>query len=86
MTLVLKNIPLEIDDALRKRAEELHQSVDQTAVDAMKAGLGLGKLSAPSTGSGNLATAIRSRFALLGGLELPQTVRELVREPAEFRE
>jgi plasmid stability protein len=32
----------------------------------------------------NLATAIRKRFAPLGGVELPEVPREAMREPPDF--
>src|ERR1019366_5494714 len=41
MTLMLRDIPHELDAAHRRRAEEQHRPVDPVAVEAMKAGLGL---------------------------------------------
>jgi hypothetical protein len=86
MTLTLPDIPLELNDALRKRAEEQHRPVDQVAVEAMKAGLGLAQMSPASMRRSNLAAAIRARFAPLGGVELPEPVREPMREPLGFHE
>jgi hypothetical protein len=86
MTLTLRDIPLELDVALRKKAEEQHQPVDQIAMEAMKAGLGLGKAVSNATGSVSLAAAIRSRFGPLGGIELAEPVREPMRAPLDLGE
>jgi hypothetical protein len=84
MTLTLRDIPTELNDALQKKAQELHRAVDEVAVEAMSAGLGLGKVSMGPEGSGSLASAIRARFAPLGGLELPEVAREPMREATDF--
>jgi hypothetical protein len=41
MTLMLPNIPAELDAALRKKADAEGKPLDQVAVDAMRVGLGL---------------------------------------------
>ena len=41
MTLTLPNLPRELDDALRRRAEAEMKPLDQVAIDALRAGLGL---------------------------------------------
>ena len=82
MTLTLRDIPLELDAALRKKADEQCRPVDQVAVEAMKAGLGLGRSEPQKNVS--LAAAIRARFAPLGGLELPDPIRESMREPLDL--
>jgi len=41
MTLTLENLPPELDAALRQKADEQKRTVDQVAVDAIKAGLGV---------------------------------------------
>lgn len=85
MTLTLRDIPHDLDAALQKQAREQHTTVDQVAVEAMKAGLGL-----PSTASNgrdvNLAASIRDRVAALGGIELAQQAREPIRKPVDFDE
>jgi len=86
MTLAFRDIPLEVDDALRRRAAEQHMPVDQIALDAMKAGLGILERSAAVRKTTNLAESIRSRFGPLGGFELPEVVREVIREPLDFKE
>ena len=42
MTLVLDNLPQQVDAALRARARAEGKSVDQVAVEALQSGLGLG--------------------------------------------
>jgi hypothetical protein len=84
MTLTLRDIPVELDVALRKKADEQHMPVDQVAVEAMKAGLGLDKQGSNPIMITNLAAAIRARVAPLGGVELVELVREPMREPPDF--
>jgi len=84
MILTLRDIPLELDAALRRKAEEQHRPVDQVAVEAMKAGLGLEKAEPKANGTTSLAASIRSRFGPLGGIELAEPVREPMPEPPDF--
>jgi hypothetical protein len=84
MTLTLRDIPIDLDAALRKRAELEHRSVDQVAVEAMKAGLGFGKLVPTANANTNLAAAIRARFSPLGGVELAEPIRELMPDPLDL--
>jgi plasmid stability protein len=86
MTLTLPDIPLELDAALRRRAAEQHRPVDQVAVDALRAGLGLPDHASRGGTKTHLAASVRARFAPLGGVELPEPVREPMREPLDFRE
>lgn len=41
-------------------------------------------LTGKQTRQGNIAESIRRRFAALGGVELPETVRESIRKPPKF--
>jgi plasmid stability protein len=41
MTLTLQDVPKDVDDALRSKAQAEGKSVDQVALDVLKAGLGL---------------------------------------------
>jgi len=84
MTLTLQNIPLELGTALRKKAEQQHRTVDEIAVEAMKAGLGLERSEPNTNGTTSLAAAIRNRFGPLGGVELADPIREPMREPMDF--
>jgi hypothetical protein len=84
VTLTLQNIPLELDAALRQKAEEQHRPVDQIAVEAMKVGLGLGKAAQSGGGNANLAASIRTRFGPLGGIELAEPIRESIPEPPDL--
>jgi hypothetical protein len=87
MTLTLRDIPLELDAALQKRALEQHRPVDQIAVEAMKAGgLGLGVATSKSSTPGSLSASIRARFVPLGGLELPEAIREPMLAPLDLGE
>ncbi len=84
MTLTLQDIPPEIDEALRQKANAEHRPVDQVAVEAMRAGLGLPTVNPHRNGSGNLAASIRGRFSPLGGIELAPPIREPMPEPLDF--
>jgi plasmid stability protein len=41
MTLTLSNLPQELDEALQRRAQSEGKTVDQVALEAIRAGLGL---------------------------------------------
>jgi len=86
MTLTLVDIPLELDTALRQRAEQQHKPVDQVAVDAMKVGLGLIVPASCNDNKSNLAASIRAKFGPLGGVELADLPRGPIREPVDFPE
>ena len=57
-----------------------------TAVDAMKAGLGLLNPGSSTSIKTNLAASIRARFAQLGGVELAEPTKEPMREPLDLLE
>jgi len=84
MNLTLRDIPPELDAALRRRAQEQHRPVDQVAVEALKAGLGLEKAGPNVNGNASLAASIRRRFAPLGGIELAEPIREPMNGPLDF--
>ncbi len=84
MTLTLRDIPADIDAALWRKAEEQHRSVDQVAVEVMKAGLGLKKAEPGENGNTSLAASIRSRFAPLGGIESAEPIREPMPNPLDL--
>ena len=84
MTLTLPNIPQELDAALRLRAAEQRGSVDQVAVDAMRAELGMAEHTADESPRTPLAASFCARFAPMGGVELPEPTREPMPEPSDF--
>jgi plasmid stability protein len=86
MTLTLRDIPSELDAALRAKADEQHRSVDQVAVEALKAGLGLTKPGSNDNKNTSLAAVIRSRFGPLGGVELAEPIRDPMRGPLDLDE
>ena len=65
---------------LRARAAKHGRSMEAEARDILKEGL------AVQGDSQNLADAIHARFALLGGLELPEIPRGPMRDPPTFDE
>ncbi len=79
--LTLRDIPRDVNEALEKKAIQQHRTVDEVAVEAIKAGLGLNQASAGVQGNGRLASSIRARFAPLGGVELLDTGRQPIRDP-----
>ena len=86
MTLTLRDIPAELNAELQRRAASQHIPIDQVAVEAMQAGLGLKNDNPKSIQPDGLATRINERFAPLGGLEIPERIKEPIRDPEIFDE
>ena len=61
---------------MRSRAARHGRSMEEEAREILKAAVARG-----SEGSRGLGTRIHARFAALGGVELPDPVREPIREP-----
>ncbi|WP_342235145.1 FitA-like ribbon-helix-helix domain-containing protein [Inquilinus sp. OTU3971] len=61
---------------LRRRAARNVRSIEEEALDILRSAL-----SREPDGAGNLADAIRQRFAPFGGVDLPDMPREAIREP-----
>ncbi len=75
----------DLDDALKSRLRvqaAFHgRSMEEEARDILRSAL-----NREPARQGNLATAIRARFAPLGGVEMPSTPREPMRAPPTFDE
>ena len=78
-SITVRNLDDGLNRRLRIRAAENGKSMEQEARDILRAALD----EAPPTGS-NLASAIRARFAPLGGVELELSPRNPAREPPQF--
>ena len=78
-TMTIRNIDESLKSRLRIRAAQHGKSMEEEARDILRAALSF----EPQTGR-DLGEAIRSRFAALGGVDLPQIEREPIREPAGF--
>ena len=75
-TMTIRNIDESLKARLRIRAAQQGKSMEEEARDILRAALS----SERQTG-GDLGEAIRRRFAVLGGVELPEFEREPAREP-----
>nr|WP_081991902.1 hypothetical protein [Inquilinus limosus] len=64
---------------LRRRAARNGRTVEDEVLDILRSAL-----SSEADATGNLADAIRQRFAPLGGVDLPEAPREAIREPSGF--
>ncbi len=78
-SITVRNLDDGLKRRLRIRAAENGRSMEQEARDILRAAL---EEEAP-TGT-DLASAIRARFAPLGGVELELPPREPMREPPRF--
>ena len=78
-SITVRNLDDGLKRRLRIRAAENGRSMEQEARDILRAALD----EDPPTGE-NLASAIRARFAPLGGVELELPPREPMREPPRF--
>lgn len=72
--LTIRNIDNAMERRLRFRASVNGRSVEDEARDILRSAL-----STNEPHPRNLAHAIRQRFAALGGVDLPETLREPIR-------
>jgi len=80
-TMTIRNIDEALKKRLRVRAALHGKSMEEEARDILRSAL-----SAEQRRTGNLGEAIRARFAPLGGVDLPDTPREPIRDAIEFPE
>jgi len=78
-TMTIRNLDEALKSRLRVRAAEHGKSMEEEARDILRAALST-DVSAPV----DLGRAIHTRFAALGGIDLPPTTREPIREPTGF--
>jgi antitoxin FitA len=78
-SITIRNLDDSLKSRLRIRAAVHGRSMEDEARDILRSSLN--QEAAPP---GNLANAIRARFAPLGGVDLPEVPREPMREPPAF--
>ena len=78
-TITVRNLDEGLKRRLRIRAAENGKSMEQEARDILRAAL-----DQESSQGTDLASAIRARFAPLGGVELDLPSREPIRQPPQF--
>lgn len=78
-SITIRNLDEPLKVRLRVQAAFHGRSMEDEARDILRTALNR----EPSS-SANLATAIRSRFGALGGVDLPDMPREPMREPPDF--
>jgi plasmid stability protein len=79
-TIIIRRLDDGTKSRLRTRASRNGRSMEEEARQILKSAL-----SQSSTGPRNLAEAMRTFFAPLGGVQLPEVRREPMREPPDFR-
>lgn len=80
-SITIRNLEEPLKARLRIRAATHGRSMEDEARDILR-----NALNREPAQAANLASAIRARFAPLGGVELPETPREAMREPPAFNE
>ena len=80
-SITIRNLDDRLKSRLRVQAAVHGRSMEDEARDILRAAL-----SREPAGRGGLAASIRSRFARLGGVELPTVPREPMRDPPSFEE
>jgi antitoxin FitA len=80
-TLTIRQLDEKTKTRLRVRAAHHGRSMEEEAREILRAAL-----RASSPAQGNLAEAIRRRFAVFGGLELQLPRRDAMRQGPEFAE
>ena len=78
-SMTIRNIDDSLKARLRVRAAERGRSMEDEARDILRAALATTKRR-----PGNLARAIRMRFAPLGGVDLPDLPRDPIRESVDL--
>ena len=78
-SITVRNLDDELKRRLRIRAAENGRSMEQEARDILRSAL-----KQEPSGGRDLASAIRARFAPLGGVELELPFREPIREPPQL--
>ena len=79
-SITVRNLEEGLERRLRVRAAENGRSMEQEVKDILKTAL-----DQEPTESANLASAIRARFAPLGGVKLNLPPRDPMREPPDLR-
>jgi plasmid stability protein len=78
-SITIRNLDDSLKSRLRIQAAVHGRSMEDEARDILRSAL---NQEAPPPG--NLADAIRARFAPLGGFDMPDIPREPIREPPSF--
>lgn len=78
-SMTIRNIDERLKARLRLRAAMHNRSMEEEARDILRAALATG-----SAGKRSLVEAIRSRVEPLGGIDLEQPRRDVIRKPPEL--
>ena len=78
-SITIRNLDEPLKSRLRIQAAIHGRSMEEEARDILRSALNQ-EARRPT----NLAAAIHARFALLGGVDLPEVPREPMREPPDF--
>jgi plasmid stability protein len=78
-SITIRNLDESLKSRLRLQAAVHGRSMEDEARDILRSALNHEVLP-----PGNLADAIRARFAPLGGFDLPEVPRDAMREPPAF--
>lgn len=79
--LTIHNLDESITNNLRIHAQQHGQTIEEEARQILRLAF-----SEPSQKAGGLGSRISKRFTEVGGVELPQPVRSLPRQPVDFGE
>ena len=80
-SITIRNLDDTVKQRLRVRAASHGRSMEEEARQILRAAL-----AEQAAGSDNLAEALSRRFRSFGGVELPDTPREPIREPPDMAE
>ena len=80
-SITIRNLDDSLKSRLRVQAATHGRSMEDEARDILRSAL-----NHEPARTGSLAASIRARFAPLGGVELPQVIREPMRAPPSFGE
>lgn len=78
-SITIRNLDVSLKARLRVQAAVHGRSMEDEARDILRSAL-----NHEPQGPANLGTAIHELFAPLGGFDMPEVVREPMREPSDF--
>lgn len=79
-SITIRNLDDALKERLRRRAAQHGRSMEDETREILAIALAEGRRS-----ESNLAESVRRRFAEVGGVDLPLSAREALRDPPRFK-
>lgn len=79
-SITIRNLDDALKERLRRRAAQHGRSMEDETREILATALAEGRRA-----ESNLADSVRRRFAEVGGVDLPSSAREALRDPPRFK-